>query len=114
MNRSPEDIERELAEKRQRMTETVDQLVDELDPKANLERAKVEAKEKLSNVSEEAKEKFSTLGDDAKVVAQQVQREAKLQVELAKTGDKDAIAKLGVAAGALALVGGLIIRKIFK
>lgn len=89
---TPADIEAQLRQTRQEMTATVDQLVDALDPRQSINRAKSEAKHQ----------------------AQELQDSALDTIDDARRGDRRAIAIVaGVAAGAL-LLGGLLVRKLVK
>lgn len=89
---TPADIEAKLAQTREQMTSTVDELVGQLDPRKQAKEMAGLAKDKAAEASEVAKD----------------------TVAKAKAGDSQAIAVVaGVAGGAL-LLAGLIARRIFS
>lgn len=90
--RSCTEIEKDLADTRKEMTETVNLLVSAVSPKDNLKRAKASALEKVQLYTEKAQE----------------------LIDRAKNGDRQAQKILaGVAAGT-GLVVALLVRKILK
>ncbi|MDO4259677.1 MAG: DUF3618 domain-containing protein [Actinomycetaceae bacterium] len=99
-NRNANDIERELAATREEMARTVDALVEQLQPSYQIEQAK----------SAFAK-KTRIMQADLKVKAQDFATQARQTVEDAKGGDREAMKRLGIAAGvAIATVALLILR----
>ena len=89
---TPDAIEAKLADTRAQMTDTVDELVAQLDPR------------------KQAKE----IADKAKVKAGEASDFARETIEKAKDGDSTARTILGGAAGGALLITGLIARRIFK
>lgn len=77
---------------RKEMTDTVDQLVEALDPRKSIERTKEEAKFQAAELQDKAKD---TLDD-------------------ARDGDRRAIAIVAGVAAAGLLIGGLLLRKLIK
>lgn len=90
--RSVNQIEDDLAKLRSEMTETVDELMDNLNPKTNAKKAV----------------------DEAKNRAQELQAQAQQTVRDAMDGNPQAIKIVAIAGGALALAGLLVLRKILK
>lgn len=91
-NRTPEQIEAELARLRRSMTATVDDLVDQLDPKVNAKRA----------------------WEDVKDQARKSGKKAQETIDVAKEGDPEAQKIIAVYGGIALVVGLLVLRRIFK
>ncbi|MDO5747826.1 MAG: DUF3618 domain-containing protein [Actinomycetaceae bacterium] len=90
--RTPEQIEADLARIREEMTSTVDELVNQINPKENAKRAVADIKE----------------------VAQETGKKAQATIGEAKQGDPKAIKMVAIAGAVVLLVGGLIVRKILR
>lgn len=90
--RTPEQIEKDLARIREEMTSTVDELVDHISPKKNAQRA----------VS------------DLKEVAHETSKKAQATISEAKKGDPHSIKLVAIGAAASLTVLALVARKIFK
>lgn len=100
---SEAEIQAQLKATREEITQTLSQLVDQVDPRQAVKRSKEQAQATAADLQEQAKASVADLREQAKAT-----------VEEAKGGDTRAIAIVaGVAAGVLA-VGALVIRRLVK
>lgn len=100
---SESEIEDQLRAARDEITDTLNQLVEQVDPREAVKRQKQQVQAAAADLGDQAMDKVAD-----------VQQQAQRTIEDAQAGDNKARGIVaGVGAGAL-LVGGLIIRKIIK
>nr|WP_223875288.1 DUF3618 domain-containing protein [Nanchangia anserum] len=96
-------IEEQLRHTREEITDTLNQLVDQVDPRRAVKRSK-----------QQAQAGARELGDQAKVKARDLQVQAQRTLEDAKHGDNRARAILAGAAAGAGLVGFALVRRLIK
>lgn len=102
-DRSPAQIEADLARTREDLTATLNELVDQVDPRKAAQRGKESAQAAVADLSERAKD-----------TAAELQAKGKQTIEDAKAGDTRARGLIAGAGVGLALVGALILHRLVR
>ncbi|WP_026459858.1 DUF3618 domain-containing protein [Schaalia suimastitidis] len=101
--RTAAQIEADLAATRQQMARTLDDLVFQLSPSHQIDQVKLKLTQTAQNFPEQAR-----------AWAERTCEKARTTVDAARSGDEDALRKVGIAAVATVAVVGLVCLRIFR